>query len=53
LRESIGGLTKNRVTGLDNPALTIQDLVKRTRVGSRIAILALSEHGTSKPNRRE
>ena len=53
LRKSIGGLTKDRVTGLDNLASTIQDLVKRTRVGSRIAILARSEHGTSKPDRRE
>jgi len=53
LRESIGGLTKDRVTGLDNPALSIQDLIKRTRVGSRTVILAWSEHGTSKPNRRE
>ena len=26
LRKSIGGLTKDRVTGLDNLALTIQDL---------------------------
>jgi hypothetical protein len=53
LRKSIDGLTKDRSTGLDNLALTIQDLVKRTRVGSRIAILARSEHGTSKPDKRE
>ena len=52
LRESIGGLTKDRAAGLDNFALTIQDLVKRTRVGSRIAIVSRSEHGMSKPDRR-
>jgi hypothetical protein len=53
LRESIGGPTKDRVTGLDNPALSIQDLIKRARVGSRTVILAWNEHGTSKPDRRE
>jgi len=53
LRKSIDGLTKDRSTGLDNLAFTIQDLVKRTRIGSRIAIVARSEHGTSKPDRRE
>ena len=53
LRESIGGLTKDRATGLDKVALIIEDLAKRTRVGSRVERFALSEHGTSKPDRRE
>jgi hypothetical protein len=53
LRESIGGLTKDRVTGLDKLALIIEDLAKRTRVASRVVRFALGEHGTSKPDRKE
>jgi hypothetical protein len=51
--EPIDGLTKDRVAGLDKLALIIEDLAKRTRVGSRVERFALGEHGTSKPDRSE
>src|ERR1700686_2138549 len=53
LMEPIYGLTKDRVAGLDELALIIEDLAKRTRVGSRVERFALGEHGTSKPDRNE
>jgi len=47
--EQIDGPTKDRVAGLDNLALIIEDLAKR----SRVERFALGEHGTSKPDRKE
>ena len=49
LMEQIDGPTKDRVAGLDNLALIIEDLAKR----SRVERFALGEHGTSKPDRKE